>query len=104
MIERHWKGITKKERAEDYIAHLQNDTFQQLKTIAGFISGKILEREADNGIEFLIVTKWQSVDAIKEFAGTEIEMAVIPKKVHEMMHSYDKWVQHYKINFETARL
>ncbi len=65
MIERHWKGIAKKDRANEYIAHLQNVTFRQLQSIAGFISAKILKREVQDGIEFMIVTEWKNFDAIK---------------------------------------
>jgi heme-degrading monooxygenase HmoA len=104
MIERHWKGVAKREKAKEYVEHLQNDTFKQLTNINGFISAKILERDLDKGIEFLIITVWESVDAIKQFSGSNIEMAVVPEQVHEMMLTYGNTVQHYKINFETARL
>jgi heme-degrading monooxygenase HmoA len=100
MIERHWKGIAKRERAKEYVAHLQNDTFRQLATITGFISAKILERDVEEGTEFLIITEWLNIDAIKQFAGSDIEIAVVPELVHEMMHTYDKTVQHYKNNFD----
>jgi len=61
MISRHWTGLAKKERANEYIAHLQNDTFKQLKNIDGFISANILRREIEEGIEFLIITEWKSL-------------------------------------------
>ena len=37
MLERHWKGIAQKDRADEYITHLQNETFKQIKRIEGFI-------------------------------------------------------------------
>ncbi|HZI24869.1 MAG TPA: hypothetical protein VFD46_07325 [Chryseolinea sp.] len=43
MIERHWKGIARKERANEYIDHLRNDTFKKLKQINGFIAASILK-------------------------------------------------------------
>jgi len=102
MIERHWKGIAKREMAKDYIIHLKNDTFKRLTTIRGFISAKILKREVAQGIEFLIVTKWQNVDAIRGFAGANIDIAVVPDHVQELMITYDKTVQHYGVDFETG--
>lgn len=56
MIERHWKGIAQKDKADEYITHLQNETFKQIKRIEGFISASILKREVREGIEFLIIT------------------------------------------------
>ena len=97
MISRHWTGIAKKERAHEYIAHLQNDTFKQIANIDGFISAQILKRELDEGIEFLIITEWRTVDAIREFAGADFGTAVVPNLVHDIMIKYDNKVRHYEI-------
>jgi heme-degrading monooxygenase HmoA len=97
MIERHWKGVAKRERAQDYISHLQTETFQQIAPIPGFISAKILERDIQEGVEFLIITQWQDIDAIKRFTGSSIEIAVVPELVQDIMLTYDKVVRHYKI-------
>ena len=101
MIERHWKGIARKERANEYIAHLQNDTFKEIKTIKGFISASILKRNLSEGVEFLIITKWETLDAIKQFAGEKIEIAVVPELVRDIMLRYDENVNHYEVNFTT---
>ena len=57
MIARHWTGLVKKDRADEYIAHLKNDTFKQLANIDGFIDASILKRELPDGTEFLIITR-----------------------------------------------
>ena len=92
--------VAKKEKAKEYIAHLQNETFKQLTAISGFTSAKILERSVNEGIEFLIITVWQDVDAIKQFAGPNIEIAVVPQLVQEIMVRFDKEVTHYKVDFK----
>ncbi|QEH42401.1 hypothetical protein [Chitinophaga sp. XS-30] len=97
MIERHWKGIAKKERARDYIDHLEKDTFKQLVLIDGFVSAKILTRNVYEGMEFLIVTEWQSIQDIKQFTGPDIEIAIVPDEVRSMMLTYDKKVTHYTV-------
>lgn len=101
MISRNWTGLCKKESASDYILHLRKDTFRKIKTINGFIRASILKREVSDGIEFLIVTEWQSLDAIKQFAGEDHDTAVVPPTVQEMMVRYDEKVKHYDINFTT---
>lgn len=95
MIERHWKGVAKRERAKEYIAHLQTETFPQIAAIPGFLSAKILKRDIQEGIEFLIITEWQDINAIKQFAGSDIEIPVVPELVQDIMLSYDKIVRHY---------
>ena len=101
MVERHWKGIAKKEKAQEYIDHLKNETFRKLKEIHGFVSASVLTRDLPDGVEFLIVTKWETTDAIKQFAGEKIDIAVVPKPVQHMMLRYDDYVSHYEVNFIT---
>ena len=101
MIERHWKGIARKERANEYIDHLRNDTFKEIKKIKGFISASILKRDLSEGVEFLVITKWETLEVIKQFAGEKIETAVVPKLVQDIMVKYDKNVRHYEVNFTT---
>ena len=97
MVSRHWTGLVKKERAGDYILHLQNETFKKIGTIPGFVSAKILHRELDDGTEFLIITEWENIEAIKEFAGENYRIAVIPQIAKEMMVRFDDEAKHYKI-------
>ncbi|MCI0708984.1 MAG: antibiotic biosynthesis monooxygenase [Chloroflexi bacterium] len=100
MISRHWKGIAKPEEADNYIRHLRRDTFPQLSTIEGFINATILKRAVNEGVEFLIVTVWQSLDAIKQFAGENPTVAVVPPNVQAMMIAFDSHVTHYDIDEE----
>ena len=97
IISRHWKGIAKPEEGDNYINHLRDETFPKLSEINGFIGASILRRATDRGIEFLIVTKWQSMEAIRQFAGESAHVAVVPAVVQTMMVEYDKEVAHYEV-------
>jgi hypothetical protein len=48
-------------------------------------------------VEFLIVTRWKSMEAIRQFTGREADVAVVPEKVREMMIDYDRTVRHYQM-------
>ena len=102
MVERHWKGIARKERADEYIDHLKNDTFRKLKEIHGLVSASVLKRDLPDGVEFLVVTKWETIDAIKQFAGEKIDTAVVPEPVQHIMLKYDDKVSHYELSFDTG--
>lgn len=97
MISRQWRGLAKPDRAEDYIRHLQDDTFPKLQLLAGFVDASILRRELPAGIEFLVVTRWQSLSAIEAFAGSNPDTAVVPDNVKQMMVEYDSSVRHYTL-------
>jgi heme-degrading monooxygenase HmoA len=97
MISRHWKGIAKPGEAENYINHLRTETFPKLSEISGFIEASILKRAVAQGTEFLIITVWESIEAIERFAGAPADIAVVPEVAQAMMIEYDKNVGHYEI-------
>ena len=97
MISRHWRGVAKPEQAEAYVHHLRHDTFPTLARIPGFIQASILRRDVETGTEFQIVTLWDSLSAIKAFAGEQLDIAVVPASVQAMMSRYDERVVHYHI-------
>jgi heme-degrading monooxygenase HmoA len=97
MISRQWRGLAKPQLADAYARHLQSETFPAIRKLPGFISASILRRPVPEGVEYLIVTNWESVEAIRTFAGSDAETAVVPPKVHEMMLDYDRVVRHYEI-------
>jgi heme-degrading monooxygenase HmoA len=97
MISRHWRGLAKKTDADAYVAHLQTETFPAVRALPGFRDASILRRELPEGVEFLVVTLWDSLDAIRAFAGERVDVAVVPAKVQRMMVDYDRAVAHYEV-------
>ena len=97
MISRHWKGIAKREQANDYIAHLKRDTFPKLASLEGFVQARILRRDVPSGTEFQVVSVWDSLQAIQAFAGADIEAAVVPAVAQAMMVEFDRRATHYEI-------
>jgi heme-degrading monooxygenase HmoA len=97
MISRQWRGLAKPAFADAYVEHLHSETFPAIRKLPGFLDASILRRSVPEGVEFLIVTTWTSVDAIRAFAGANVEAAVVPPKVHDMMVDYDRVVRHYEL-------
>lgn len=97
MISRHWRGLARPERADEYVQHLRTETFPQLARIGGFIDASILRRALEGAVEFLVVTRWDSRDAIEQFTGGDIEIAVVPPAVQDMMLDFDRTVRHYEV-------
>jgi heme-degrading monooxygenase HmoA len=97
MIARHWTGVAHPAYAAAYLEHLQSATFPAIRRLPGFVSASILRRTVPDGVEFLIATTWQSLDAIRAFAGDDTEAAVVPDNVQRMMIRYDHRVRHFDI-------
>ena len=97
MISRQWRGLAHTHRAQDYVKHLRTVTFPELRKIPGFVDASILSRPFGAGVEFLIVTTWDSMGAIAEFAGTDPEAAVISASAADMFIEYDRRVRHFEV-------
>jgi len=97
MIARHWTGLAKPTHADRYEAHLRSQTLPSLREIQGFVDVYVLKRDVPLGVEFLVITVWESMDAIMRFAGNHVERAVVPTVVHDMMVAYDRTVRHYDV-------
>ena len=100
MISRQWTGLARPDCADAYVEHLQRETFPAIRRLPGFVSASILRRPVPQGVEFLIVTTWDSLDAIRALAGDDVERAVVPEAVQAMMIQYDRTVRHFEVAVE----
>jgi heme-degrading monooxygenase HmoA len=96
--------MARMEEADAYVRHLQNDTFPALARIPGFVDAAIWRRDVGPGVEFTVVTHWESIDAIRQFAGEPVDAAVVPPEVRAMMLTYDQKVAHYEVADPARRL
>jgi heme-degrading monooxygenase HmoA len=97
MISRQWRGLARANEAAKYIEHLRSETLPALKAIPGFVGASILSRPLEGGVEFLVVTQWRALEHIVRFSGADLEAAVVPAEVAEMMIDYDRRVKHYEV-------
>ncbi|MDQ3866367.1 MAG: antibiotic biosynthesis monooxygenase [Actinomycetota bacterium] len=75
MIARVWRGSTAPDNAAPYVEHLRTATFPALRAIGGHRGAYALRRDEEASTEFLVVTLWDSVEAIRAFAGDDVELA-----------------------------
>jgi heme-degrading monooxygenase HmoA len=97
VISRQWRGLTHANQAQNYVRHLRTETFPAPKNIPGFVDASILSRTFGAGVEFLVVTRWDSLDAIVRFAGADPEAAVVPAKAAAMLIEYDPRARHFEV-------
>ena len=97
MIARVWRGIAWPEKASDYVEHLRRAVFPELHQIAGFREAFVLQRNMNEGVEFIVQTIWESLGAIREFAGENVETAVVAPAAKPLLREFDSSVIHYEI-------
>jgi heme-degrading monooxygenase HmoA len=92
-----WRGFAIPERADDYIKHLQQSVVPELSQIDGFKGIHLLRRESSGDVEFVVLTLWESMDAIRKFAGENPEVAVVAPAARVLFRAYDVEVKHFEI-------
>jgi len=97
MILRLWTGLARPALADAYVEHLRSETFPALTSMPGFVDASILRRNVPQGVEFVVVSRWASIDAVRAFAGADVDAAVVPQKVRDMMVDWDRVARHYEV-------
>jgi heme-degrading monooxygenase HmoA len=63
----------------------------------------VLRRDVEEGVvEFLVITRWDSLDAIRAFAGPTPEVAVVEPAARTLLSDFDDFVRHYELAWESA--
>jgi heme-degrading monooxygenase HmoA len=97
MILRLWRGRAEISRPEDYPRHFRNAVLPELRATPGFIGARLTRRLEGGEIEFLVITEWASLDAIKAFAGERLDEAVVEPAAVAALASYETTVQHFEV-------
>jgi heme-degrading monooxygenase HmoA len=102
MMSRIWHGWTTPAHADKYEALLKEEIFVgiQNRHIRGFKGIQLLRREVGAEVEFVTMMLFDSLDAIREFAGTDYEVAVVPEAARAVLSHFDERSQHYEIRAE----
>lgn len=99
MISRIWHGWTAPQNADKYEALLKEEIFVgiQERHIRGFKGIQLLRRAVNDEVEFVTIMTFESLDAVREFAGEDYEVAVVPEKARAVLSHFDQRSQHYEI-------
>jgi heme-degrading monooxygenase HmoA len=102
MISRIWHGWTNPGNADAYEALLKSEIFVGIRDrqIAGFRGIQLFRRELDAEVEFVTVMWFDSLDAVRVFAGEDYEVAVVPPKARALLAHFDARSQHYGVRAE----
>jgi heme-degrading monooxygenase HmoA len=97
MIARIWRGETAPEKANKYFEYLQATGLKEYQDTPGNQGVFVLRRIHDRRAEFLLLSLWQSWDAIRAFAGNDLDKAVYYPEDEAYLLSLEPEVTHYEI-------
>lgn len=97
MIARIWRATATHAKATTYQHHFATIVVPHLKTIEGFSGASLLRREANDGIELVALTLWQSLDSILAFTGPDPDKAIVDADAQAMLAAFDTTAGNYEI-------
>lgn len=96
MVIREWRGRAAQSNPDAYPKHFRDHVAPELRTIPGFIGASVSTRTIDGKIEFLVLTRWESLDSIKGFSGSDLTKAIVEPGAVAALIEFDSTVQHYE--------
>jgi heme-degrading monooxygenase HmoA len=95
MIIREWRGRAMLFRSDAYPKHFRDIVVPELRSLSGFLGAHLSQRQIGDQVEFLVLTRWQSMEAIGAFAGSSVDRAVVEPGAIAALIDFDDTVQHY---------
>ena len=97
MIIREWRCRARQSEAGKYPEYFRKQLMPELVRVQGFLGGFLSQRPSGEYMEFLVLTRWQSLDSIRAFAGAAPENAVIDTGAMATVVAYDEKVRLYEV-------
>ena len=105
VISRIWHGWTTPENAQSYESLLKREIFVGIeeRRIAGYKGIQLLRRNVGDEVEFITVMWFDSLEAVRIFAGEQYELAVVLPEARKLLSHFDSRSQHYEVREDRAR-
>jgi hypothetical protein len=104
MISRIWHGWTTPDNADAYERLLRTEIFEGIvsRSIEGFVAIDLLRRDGPQEVEFVTIMWFASLAAVRAFAGTDYEAAVVPPAARTLLRRFDPRSAHYEVRERRA--
>jgi len=97
VIARFWSARATPAGARAYADHLRTRVLPAVSKVDGYAGAVLLARDVSAAVEILVITWWQSLDAIRRFAGPDPEDAVVADDAAALLTTFDRRVRHYEL-------
>ncbi len=97
LIARVWRGRTPAAKADAYYEILQQTGLKEYQATAGNQGVRVLRRMDGDEAEFVLISFWESEEAIRRFAGDDIERAFYYPEDDDFLLTFEPTVIHYEV-------
>jgi heme-degrading monooxygenase HmoA len=103
VIVRVWRARAAPTNAGAYERHFREALLPELERLEGFRGASLLRRDDGDVVELVAVTRWDSLEAIRRFAGDDATHAVVAPEARELLLDFDERVAHYEDVLDVTR-
>jgi uncharacterized protein len=96
-ILRRWSARATETQLPKYLEHFAKNVLPELRRVPGYLGANVSVRHTASEAEIFVETTWRSLEAIRTFAGTDLEAAVVALEAAALLTDYDRRVRHYEI-------
>lgn len=104
MISRVWHGWTKAEHADEYEEMLRTEMLPGIGRVPGYRGAYLLRRSVGDDVEFVTITQFDDLDAVRQFAGEDYTRAVIHPPARRILTRFDERSVHYETVLTAAQV
>jgi uncharacterized protein len=97
-VVRHWSARTGESQLPKYLDHFSKNVLPELRRVNGYLGATVSVRHIGNEAEILVVTSWRSLESIRNFAGPDLEAAVVPEEAAALLANFDRRVRHFEVS------
>jgi heme-degrading monooxygenase HmoA len=88
--------------ADAYHEHFTRTVLPTLQAIDGYHGAFLLRRDHDGHVQLQVLTLWASLEAVRRFAGSNLDHAVVEPDAEAVLASYDPAVVHHRVVVDTV--
>jgi heme-degrading monooxygenase HmoA len=97
VIARVWRGWTSPHNADAYEKFLRTKMFPSIQRVPGYVGADLLRRDARDEIAFVTITRFESLESVRAFAGEDYEQAVVEPEARALLSHFDERSEHYEV-------
>lgn len=96
-ILRHWSARATETQLPKYLEHFSKKVLPELRCVPGYLAANVSVRHGANETEIFVETTWRSLEAIRAFAGADLEAAVVAPEAAALLTDFDHRVRHTEV-------
>jgi heme-degrading monooxygenase HmoA len=100
MIARFWRGVVEESKADEFFSYVLQTGVKSLCATKGNQGVLVLRHSGEGYVEFVLISLWESFDAIRRFTGEDVEKAVYFPKDKDFLIKPESRVRHYEVLYK----